>query len=285
MQIVLGLVLMFVCVFGGYAGMGGKLGVLWQPLEFVIIGGASIGAYIMANPSFILKGAMGYMKTLMKGTPYKKEDYIDMLGFMFIAFKTIKSKGLMSIEADIENPHDSELFNKFPKFAHDHHSVEFFCDYMRLITMGVDNHYQMDDLMTSELDSHHHDAEAITGSITTMGDGYPAVGIVAAVLGVIKTMGSINSPPEVLGKMIAGALVGTFFGIWMGYTIVGPIAQYLGKYTESEGKMLECIKAAILANMQGNAPAVTIEFVRKSVPHSFRPSFIELEEALNAIES
>lgn len=279
MNLIFGVIFIFVCVLGSFS-IHGKVSVLWQPLEFVIIFGAAMGAYVIANSKDSIFDTFKFFKKLFKQKPYNKKAYLELLCFLFNVFKLMKTKGLLELESHIENPHDSDLFKKYPSFHHNHHNVEFFCDYIRMITMGVDNHYQIEDLMDKEIELHHHEGHGITHALTNFADGMPALGIVAAVLGVITTMQSISEPPEILGGLIGAALVGTFAGVLLSYGIFAPMAQYLTKYCELETQYLNCIKAGILSHMQGNAPAVTVEFVRKQVPSHDRPGFKELEEAL-----
>lgn len=281
MLFIIGVVVVFGCVAGGYAMHHGNFGVLWQPNEYVIIGGAAIGALIVSNPGHILKAVLGSFKKIMKGTPYQKADYIDLLLFLFSICKLMKTKGMLAIEPALDNPHESELFTKYPKFHHNHHAVEFFCDYFRMVTMGMDNHYQIEDLMDKEIEQHHHEAEAPSGAINAVADGLPALGIVAAVLGVIQTMGSIAEPPEILGGLIGAALVGTFMGVLLGYGLVGPMASSLGKYAAAETEFFQVLKAAIISHIQGNAPVVTVEFARKIIPSHIRPSFVEIDGLIN----
>lgn len=282
MLFIIGVIVVFGSVVGGYTIHGGNLHILFQPSEFLIIGGAAIGAFLISNPPSVLKKALKSFKKLLKGAPYKKDHYVELLTFLFRILKEMKTKGMLAIEGAIEDPHASELFTKYPFFMSDHHAVQFFCDNIRLLTMGVDNHYQMEEIMDRDLEGHHHDLENAASAVVNLGDSFPALGIVAAVLGVIVTMGSISEPPEVLGHLIGAALVGTFFGILMSYGIVSPMGAYLGKFAGEESKYMECIKVAILAHMQGNAPTVTVEFVRKAIPDHIRPSFKEVEEAVNA---
>ncbi|MBL0318397.1 MAG: flagellar motor stator protein MotA [Alphaproteobacteria bacterium] len=276
-----GLIVVIGCVVGGYMGNGGHMGVLWQPFEFVIIFGAAFGAFIIGNPSHIIKDALHSLKNLVKGTPYNKSDYSELLGFLYNIFKVMKTKGMLQIEADIDKPESSELFTKYPKFAGDHHNVAFVCDYLRMLTMGVDNHYQLEDLMVGELDSHHHHYDEVATSLSNMADGMPALGIVAAVLGVIHTMGSITEPPEVLGHLIGGALVGTFMGVFISYGFVAPMAAFIKKYQTAKGTYLQVVKAAIIAHVQGNAPMISVETARKIIPDKIRPSFSELDQIIN----
>ena len=279
MFFIVGFIVVVASVMGGYAAMGGKLGVLWQPFEFVIIGGAAIGAFVIANPKTVIMGALKSMGTLLKGPKYKKDHYIELLSVLYAVFRLAKSKGDLALETHVENPSESALFESFPKFAGDHHAVEFLCDYLRMLTMGTSNPHEMDAILDQELESHHEEKHAIVGSVQTMSDGFPALGIVAAVLGVIKTMGSITEPPEVLGKLIGGALVGTFLGVLLAYGFFGPMASSLKQTYDAEIKYLQCIKIGLLAHMQGNAPAVSVEFARKALLEDVRPTFYEVEEA------
>lgn len=284
MTFFIGLIVVYSCVLGGYAAMGGSIAVLWQPFEFVIILGAAIGAFIIANPPHIISRAAAAMGQIIKGASLNKPEYLELLTMLYSVFKLAKSKGMLALEQHIEKPHESDLFQKFPKFLHNHHAVDFLCDYMRMMTMGSENPHQMEDLMNEELEIHHHEDHQVVSSIQTMADGTPALGIVAAVLGVIKTMGHINSPPEILGKYIGGALVGTFVGVLVSYGMIGPMAASLGTIYASESKYLQVIKAGLLAYMNGYAPAVAVEFARKSIEANKRPSFYELEEAINSLQ-
>lgn len=268
---------------GGYLPHG-SAAVLWQPLEFVIIVGAAIGAFVITNPGFVIKGGLAAVKSLLKGaTPHNKDHYVELLSFLFATFKLMKTKGLLEIEGHIENPHDSDLFSQFPGVQHDHHVMDFFCDNIRLLTMGIDNPYVMEDLMNAELDIHHEEGHAVTHGLVLFGESLPALGIVAAVLGVITTMGSISEPPEILGGLIGAALVGTFSGILLAYGIFSPIGASVGQYKELEAHYFSVMKAAILAHMQGNAPSVSVEMARKYVPGNAKPSFAEMEDALSEL--
>lgn len=282
MLFIIGFIVVFGSVVAGYMMHGGNMMILVQPSEFLIIGGAAIGAFMISNPGSVQKKVLKSLGKLLKSAPYSKAHYLELLTFLYKISKEMKTKGMLAIEAAIEEPHASELFTKYTKFNSDHHAVEFFCDNIRLITMGVDNHYQLEEIMDRDLESHHHDLENVAGAVNGMGESFPALGIVAAVLGVIVTMGSISEPPEVLGHLIGAALVGTFFGILMSYGLVSPMGSSLSKFADAESNYMECIKVAILAHLQGNAPAVTVEFVRKAIPDHLRPSFKEVEEAVNA---
>jgi len=283
MLVIIGWIVVIVCVIGGYMAMGGKLGPLWQPFELVIIGGAGVGAFITANPKHVLGQAGRGFGAALKGPKYSKDDYLELLSLMYAIFKLAKTKGMLAIESHIERPEDSSLFQAFPKFSSDHHALDFLCDYLRMMTLGTDNPHELADLLDEELETHHAEDAAVVSAFQTMGDGFPALGIVAAVLGIIKTMGSITEPPEVLGKLIGGALVGTFLGILLAYGFVSPLAATMGGALNADAKYLGCIKAGLLAHVSGYAPAVSVEFARKTLMSKDRPSFFEVEEAVAAL--
>jgi chemotaxis protein MotA len=279
MRLIVGAIIVILCVFGGYAAMGGKLGVLWQPWEYVIILGAAIGAFVIGNSGPVLKAVPSMLGTLMKGPKYKQETYVELLAMQYSLYKLVQQKGLLALEPHIENPGESTLFNAFPTFASNHHAVEFVCDYMRMLTIGAAAAHEMDALMDEELETHHQEQERIVAAMQGIADGTPALGIVAAVLGVIKTMGSISEPPEVLGQLIAGALVGTFFGVFVAYGFFGPMAQSLRSAYEAESKYFVSLKAGLLAHVSGQPPVLAVEFARKALMSDVRPSFAEVEAA------
>lgn len=282
MFVIIGWVLVTACVLGGYVALGGKLKVLYQPFELVIIGGSGVGAFITANPMPVLKKCGAGVGAALKGPKNKKDDYLELLSMMYVLFKLAKSKGNLALETHVENPHDSELFSQFPKFHANHHAVEFLCDYLRMLTIGADDPIQLENLMDAELETHHAEDHQISAAVQTLADSFPALGIVAAVLGIIKTMGSITEPPEVLGKLIGGALVGTFLGILLAYGFFAPLASAIGAAQGANSKYMECIKAGVLAHVNGSAPQVSIEFARKALLSETRPSFAEVEEAVES---
>ena len=279
MFLIIGSLVVTGCVIGSYVALGGKLGVLWQPFELVIIGGSGIGAYIIANPKQVLAKSMGGVMSILKGSKYKKDDYLELLTLLYQIFRLAKTKGMLALEQHVENPHESTLFAEFPKFAHNHHALEFLCDYLRLMTLGTDNPHELESLMDQELETHHAEDHKLSHAMQQLAESFPGLGIVAAVLGVIKTMGSITEPPSVLGGLIGAALVGTFLGILLCYGFVGPMATALKGNQEDESLYFVCIKAGLLAHLQGYAPAVSVEFARKVLLSHTRPTFIELEEA------
>jgi chemotaxis protein MotA len=278
MLFVVGILVVFGSVLGGYAAPGGHLDVLWQPFEFVIIFGAGIGAFILGNSKAVIGGVGGALGTAVKGPKYQKDDYAELIGTLYSMFKLAKTKGDLALESHVENPGESTIFQNFPKVAGDHHVVEFLCDYLRLLTLGTSNSHEVEAVMDVELEVHHDEQSAISGALQALADAFPALGIVAAVLGVIHTMGSITEPPEVLGHLIGGALVGTFAGILISYGLAAPIASSVVQSDNADSHFLVCIKTGIIAHMQGYAPQVSIEFARKTLNSNVRPSFAEVEE-------
>ncbi|MCG8492223.1 MAG: flagellar motor stator protein MotA [Sneathiellales bacterium] len=277
---ILGVVVTFGCVAGGYAPHG-SFAILWQPLEFVIILGAGAGAFLQGNQKWVIFGTLGNMGKLVKGMPYNKKTYEELLTLMYAIFKLAKTKGMIALEPHIENPHDSALFQNFTSFTKNHHAMDFMCDYLRLMTMGTENPHEMENLMDIDLETHHNEHHAMSAAVTSLGEGLPAFGIVAAVLGVITTMGSIAEPPEVLGGLIGAALVGTFSGILAAYGLVSPMGTNLQQYFDADAKYYDCMKTGLLAHLQGYAPAVSVEFARKTLYSHERPTFSEIEEACN----
>ena len=259
--------------------MGGHLEVLFQPFEFVIILGAAIGAFIIGNTGPVLKQTMGVFGTLFRGPRYNKAAYVELLGLQFSLFKLVQAKGLLALEPHIENPESSSIFSRFPTFAKNHHAVEFLCDYLRMVTLGTNVVHEMEALMDEELETHHQEQERLVAAVQALADGTPALGIVAAVLGVIHTMGSISEPPEVLGHLIGAALVGTFFGVFVAYGFFAPVAMALKNTFEAESKYFLSMKVGLLAHMSGYAPAIAIEFARKALMSDVRPTFAEIDEA------
>ncbi|MDH5600277.1 MAG: flagellar motor stator protein MotA [Gammaproteobacteria bacterium] len=278
MKFIIGLVITCACIITGYVAAGGFLGALWQPFEILIILGGATGAFIVANPASVVTGTLKGILGLFKGQKYKKETYMELLGLMFKLFSKARKEGLMALEDDIENPHESEIFKEVPKLLANHHLIDFICDYLRLMVGGNMNAFELESLMDLELETHHHEAEAPSHALQTMADGLPAFGIVAAVMGVVITMGYISEPPEVLGHHVGAALVGTFMGILMGYGFAGPMAASMGEQAKEEGLIFGCAKTCIIATLNGYTPQIAVEFGRKALTGNLRPTFIELEE-------
>lgn len=283
MMFIIGAVVVIASVIGGYIGAGGHLYVLFQPFEVVIIVGAGMGGFIIANPKPVLIRSFAALGDLLKGTKYTKESYLEILSLLYQVFKLARTKGMLALETHVENPEESALFQQFPGVLSNHHAMTFLRDYLRLLTLGTDNALEMETLMDEEIATHHAEAKQVADAWQTLADGLPALGIVAAVLGVIHTMGLITEPPEVLGHSIGGALVGTFLGVLLSYGFVGPLSRSLTNIYDAETKYFQCIKAAILAYVQGYAPAVAVEFGRKALISTVRPTFYEVEEAVSAL--
>jgi chemotaxis protein MotA len=284
----LGLVIVFGSVGGGYVLSHGHLLALWQPFELIIIGGAAAGAFVLANPMPVVKTAMAGVPGVFKASPYNKALYMDLLRLLYEVFTKARKEGLMAIEGDIEGPEESELFAKYPKIKGDHHILEFICDYLRMVVSGGISPFELDNLMTLELDTHEKEAHAPAHALQQVADALPGFGIVAAVLGIVITMGMLGDPTTdsaAIGGHVAAALVGTFLGILLAYGVVSPLSQAIGQRAEEQGQVLECIKACILAQQQGYNPQVAVEFGRKTMAGELRPSFGELEEHLRGERS
>ncbi len=280
MLLIVGGLTVFICVIGGFVMMGGHIEILIQPVEFIIIIGASVGAFIIANPKTVIKASFKASMGLLKAPRHNKESFLELLTMLYAVFKLVQMKGMLALEQHVENPQESDLFQQFPKFYNDETAVTFLCDYIRLMTLGSDKAHEMETLMDEEIETHHNDQLEISEAINKVAEGMPALGIVAAVLGVIHTMGSITEPPEVLGHLIGAALVGTFLGVLLSYGFVGPMAAALKGRANTDTKYFVCMKAGLLAYMQGYAPAVSVEFARKTLFAHERPSFYDVEEAV-----
>jgi chemotaxis protein MotA len=282
MFVIIGAVIVIGCVFGAFS-VHGDLRVLFQPVEFVIILGAAVGAFVIGNTKSNIRQVFKGLKRALKGPTFKKADYVELLSVLYQLFKLAKTKGMLALEQHVEKPDESALFNQFPKFLKDHHAVEFLCDYLRMMTLGTENPNEVETLMDAELETHHNELHGASHAMQTMADGMPALGIVAAVLGVIVTMGSITEPPKVLGELIGAALVGTFFGVLVSYGFIAPLANAIKGVDEADAKYYQCMKAGLLAHMQGYPPAVSVEFARKVLLSTERPNFYEVEQAVSAL--
>ena len=277
MLVLIGYVIVIASVFGGFALTGGHLGALLQPVELLMIGGAAFGAFVCGNSMKAVKSTLGALPACLKGSKYTKALYMELMALLYEILNKVRKEGLMSIERDIENPNESALFAKYPKVAGDHHLLEFMTDYLRLMVSGNMNAFEIENLMDHEIETHHHEAEVPATTIQKVADGLPAFGIVAAVMGVVHTMESVGLPPAELGILIAHALVGTFLGILLAYGVVGPLALLLEQRANESTKVLQCIKVTLLATLNGYAPAIAIEFGRKVLYSTERPTFSELE--------
>jgi len=277
MKAIIGTVIVIGSLLGGYLPHG-SIGILIQPLEVLIIMGATIGAWVIATPGWAIKKGVSGALGLMKPSPFDKEAFQQLLGLMFKIFNKARREGLMSIEADVDAPAESPLFTKYPSILAEHHVTEFMCDYLRLMVGGNLNPIEIENLMDIEIETHHHEGEVPVNAVRNLADAFPALGIVACVMGVVHTMESVGIPPAELGKLIAAALVGTFLGILLSYGFVGPLATNLEHKLNDQTRMLNTIKVTLLASLNGYAPPVAVEFGRKALQSTDRPTFLELEE-------
>jgi len=280
MFVIIGAIIVIGCVAGGFVLSHGKLVALWQPYEVLIICGAAFGAFVISNPMKVVKSALSGVLGLLKGSKYGKKEYLELLSLMFDIFATVRKEGMMAIEEHIEEPNESSIFSKYPKILKDHHAIDFICDYLRIIVGGNMNPFELENLMDIELETHHHEAEQPAAAITRVSDALPGFGIVAAVLGIVITMASLSEPPDVIGAHVAAALVGTFLGILFAYGFVGPAATAMEHKAADDAKFLECIKVCLLATLNGYSPQIAVEFGRKTLFSTDRPTFNELEEYL-----
>ena len=285
MLVIVGYVVVLASVFGGFALGGGHLASLLQPVELLMISGAAAGAFLVGNNAKSIKATLKALPSLFKGSKYSKALYMELMALLYELLSKVRKEGLMSIEGDVEKPEESPIFSKYPSILADHHVVEFMTDYLRLMVSGNMDAFQIENLMDNEIETHHHEGEVPAHCIAKLGDGMPAFGIVAAVMGVVHTMSSVGLPPAELGILIANALVGTFLGILLAYGFVGPLASLLEQKLHESSKMFQCIKVTLLASLNGYAPALAVEFGRKVLFSTERPTFSELEEHVKQAKS
>lgn len=278
MFVVIGIIILLGCLMLGYTMHGGNVMVLMQYTEFIIIGGAGVGSVVVG---YSFKGLMGMIKAtteLIKGNPYKKTVFLELLQAMYEYFQLGRKEGLIGLEKHVENPHESEVMKKYPSFLHNHHAVDLFCDTLKLVVMGGINIYDLSDMMDIDLEAHHEESMKTPAMFSSLADSMPAFGIVAAVLGVVITMQSIGGPATVVGEKVAAALVGTFLGVLLAYGIFSPLSKAVESIKKSEAQYMACIKNAIIPFARGDNPLVCVEFARRSIEGEMRPSFSELEE-------
>lgn len=276
---IIGFVVVIGAIMGGYLMEHGKIAVLIQPAELVIIGGAALGTLLIANPLPIIikivKGLLG----VLKGSPYTKATYLDTLKMLYDLFMYARKNGVVKLEEDVENPEKSPVFSKYPKFLSNHHAMAFICDTLRMSISGGVPAFDLDQMMEMDMEVHHHETSVPVAALSTVADALPGLGIVAAVLGVVITMGALGGPPEEIGHKVAAALVGTFLGILLCYGFLGPLASNLTKMNDAETDYLRCLQKGVIAFSRGSAPVLAVEFARRSIPSETRPSFKELEAA------
>jgi chemotaxis protein MotA len=276
---IVGILVVFGCVIGGYLMDKGQLAVLVQPAELLIIFGAAVGTVLTANPIHILKGIVAGVLGVLKGTPYSKKRYVATLKMLFDVLAKARKEGAISIESDVEEPGKSPIFSKYPDFLKDHHAQHFVCDTLRMSITGGVNPFDVDQMMELDMDVHHHSAAQPSSALTSMADSLPGLGIVAAVLGIVVTMGALGGPPEEIGKKVAAALVGTFLGILLCYGMIGPLASNMAKAVDEEHSYYHVLRVVLLAFVKGTAPIMAVEMGRRAVPGHSRPNFAEVEKA------
>lgn len=282
---IIGIVVIFVMVFGGYMMAGGKLDLILKalPFELVMIGGAAVGAFLLSNDFAAVKGTLRDLGKVFKGPKWKPADYRDLLCLLFELIRIARSNPV-ALEEHIERPHDSAVFNRYPRIAHDHETVDLICDTLRAASMNYDDPHQVEEVLDKRMEESAIHAMHGSHALQSMADGLPALGIVAAVLGVIKTMGSIDQPPEILGKMIGGALVGTFLGVFLAYGLVGPFAARVKAVVEEDNHFYHLIREVLVANLHNHSPNICIEVGRQNTPHDKRPTFAQIEESLRGLK-
>jgi chemotaxis protein MotA len=274
---IIGMIVVVGAVLGGYLMEHGKVAVLIQPAEVLIIAGAALGTLLIANPLSMMIRMMKGLIVVLKGSPYTKASYLETLKMLNEMFMLARKQGMTRLEEDIENPTKSQVLSKYPKFLANHHAVDFMCDTLRMSVSGGVPAFDLDQMMEMDMDIHHQGATQSVTALTTVADALPGLGIVAAVLGVVVTMGSLGGPPEEIGHKVAAALVGTFLGILLCYGFLGPLASNLSKLNDAELDYLRCLRQGVVAFVRGSAPVLAVEFARRSVPGELRPSFKELE--------
>lgn len=281
-----GVAFLLVCVFGVFIFTGGAIGPLMSsmPMEFITIGGAAIGTFIAGNSLHDIKHTLADFKKVLKGGSFRKTDYTDLLCLLFYLVRLASTKGAMALEAHIERPEESPVFQHFPRILKNHHATAIVCDYLRMVGMNADDPHQIEDVMARELRKTLVEELHGAHTLQIMADGLPALGIVAAVLGVIKTMAHINQPPAILGEMIGEALTGTFLGVLLAYGVAAPLSTRIRGVVEEDSRYFEVIRAVLVAHLHGNAPQVSVEIGRKMVPNMYMPSFEELEESVQNLK-
>ena len=278
MLVIVGSIVVLLSIFGGFALMGGHLAALFQPVELLIIGGAGLGAFLIANDAKTIAATLRALPTLLQRSRYSKSLYLELMAMLFDVLTRVRKEGLMALEDDVDNPYDSAIFNRYPRIMANHAILEFITDYLRLMISGNMDAFQIENLMDNEIATHEEDGELPAHTLGQLAEALPAFGIVAAVIGVVHTMASVGLPPAELGLLIAGALVGTFLGILLSYGFVGPVASLLRRKHHESTKMLQCVKGTLMASLNGYAPALAVEFGRKVISANERPSFQELDK-------
>lgn len=285
MLVILGYLVIIGSILGGYLMVGGTLGALYQPSELLIIAGSALGAFIVGNNAKAIKGTVSALPQLFKGSKYSRDLYMDLMALLFRLMAKSRQQGMLSLEGDIDSPRESEIFSSYPRVIADSHVIEFITDYMRLMISGNMNAFEIETLMDEEIETLEHELEVPAMSLNLIGDGLPAFGIVAAVMGVVHSLAYVDRPAAELGMMIAHAMVGTFLGILLAYGFVSPLASLLRQKNAEKVKVLQCIKVTLLSSLNGYAPQIAVEFGRKTLYSTVRPTFTEMEEHIRRVKA
>ncbi|MFI4983808.1 MAG: flagellar motor stator protein MotA [Rickettsiales bacterium] len=282
MQFHVGIFIIIISLIVGYLGEGGALHVLFQPFSVLIIVGSGMGILIISNPKHLLRSIWINIPKMFYGKAYSREEYLELLVFLFNFFRYARQHSMVELEEHIEKPYKSSLFKQFPQFLKNREPTVFLCDYMRMLTLGYDNHFELENMMQEQINARKEYTAEISGALFRLGDTLPALGILAAILGLVNAMGSVDQSPLILGHKIASALFGTFIGIACAYCIVNPMGSFLLKFGTDESKYLECIKAGIISHARGNPPSISVEFARQTIAMNLKPNFFELEKTIES---
>jgi chemotaxis protein MotA len=280
-----GYIVVIASVFGGYAMLGGHLGVLFQPVELLMIGGAGVGAFVVGNDGKAIMATLKELPKLLRSSKHNKELYMELMALLYVLLAKARKDGMLALEADIDDPLSSSIFAQYPLVQHDPRVIEFLTDYLRLIVSGNMDAFEIESLMDHEIETYKHEAEVPAHCLAKVGDALPAFGIVAAVMGVVHALASANLPPSEMGELIAHAMVGTFLGILLAYGFVSPLATLIEHQVAESAKVYQCIKVTLLANLNGYAPQLAVEFGRKVLYSTERPSFTELDDHVRQVKS
>ncbi|WP_025917149.1 flagellar motor stator protein MotA [Herminiimonas sp. CN] len=285
MLVLVGYIIVLLSVFGGYGLMGGHFGALYQPFELMIIGGAAIGAFVVGNNAKTIRATIKGLPNVFRGSKHDKALYMELMALLYVLLAKGRKDGMLALESDIDDPANSPVFTQYPMILSDARVIEFLTDYLRLIVSGNMDPFEIESLIDHEIETYEHEAEVPAHSLSRVGDALPALGIVAAVMGVVHALGSADLPPSEMGALIAHAMVGTFLGILLAYGFVSPLASLIQQQVNESIKLYQCIKVTLLANLNGYAPQLAVEFGRKVLYSTERPSFTELDEHVRQVKN
>lgn len=284
MFIIIGIIIVLGSILTGFLMIGGPLGVLVQPSEYIVIGGAAIGATLTSNPMKLITSTFGKLMGALKGSPYTKSAYFELLQMQYDVYVNLKKGGVLSMEEDVNNPMSSGIFSKYKTFTSNHHAVDFFCDALKMIVNGACNAEELETLLDLEIDTHHDENAIAPAIVNRISDAMPGLGIVAAVLGIVVTMQHLDGPPEEIGHHVGAALIGTFLGLLAAYGVLSPLAAIIENIAQDEAQYFLCMRAGLIAYANDSAPATAVEFARKTIFSFDRPTSVEIDEALRNIK-